>query len=268
MANTILRWCIPARLERRGAVIVLNPDDPVISGALTFGVYERAETAFLCQVLRPGMTFLDVGANVGYYTALAIRHVGETGKIIALEPDRENFQYLERTVAANRAHNVTCVQRAAADRIGTLRLYVSKDNRGDNRLYANDLCDESYDVDVTTVDTLLGECGVNSVDLVKMDVQGFEGHIVQGMERTIRQSKKLIMLTEFWPFGLESAGTCPERFLLGLEQAGLTLYQLRRRGELTRLVDKGLLISQYQGRKYTNIVAVRGNSLPPSLQPR
>lgn len=265
--NTLIRWCIPAQLKRHGATIVLNPNDPVISGALTFGVYENSETSFLCQVFRPGMTFLDVGANVGYYTALAIQRIGEAGRIIALEPDRQSFQYLERTVAANNGRNVCCVQQAAADRQGVLKLYVSKNNRGDNRLYWNDLCDESYDVEITTVDKLLEGYGIDAIDLVKMDVQGFEGHVVRGMKETIQRSKDLIMLTEFWPFGLESAGTDPKNFLLSLEDAGLTLYQVSGKGRLMRVTDKDLLISRYPGRKYTNIVASRRQSLPPSLRP-
>src|SRR5580704_1223481 len=86
IANAVIRRCIPRQVTRHGAVIVLNPNDPVVSGALTFGVYEKPETAFLLSVLRPGMTFLDVGANLGYYTALAIARVGKQGKIVALEP--------------------------------------------------------------------------------------------------------------------------------------------------------------------------------------
>src|SRR5690242_1737917 len=94
LANAIILAVIPARVKRHGAVVVLNPEDPVVSGALATHIYEKPETKFFCQVCRPGMTFLDVGANVGYYTALAIARVGDRGKVIALEPDPENFQYL------------------------------------------------------------------------------------------------------------------------------------------------------------------------------
>ena len=101
MANAVIKRCIPEQVTRHGAVIMLNSNDPVVSGALTFGVYEKPETAFLLSVFRPGMTFLDVGANLGYYTALAITRLGKEGKIIALEPDVENFGFLQKTVRAN-----------------------------------------------------------------------------------------------------------------------------------------------------------------------
>src|ERR1700689_999285 len=92
MANAVIRWCIPSRLKRHGAVILLNQQDAVVSGAITFGVYERAETAFFCAVCRPGMTFLDIGANIGYYAALASGRLGPHGRMIRLEPDPENFR--------------------------------------------------------------------------------------------------------------------------------------------------------------------------------
>jgi len=266
VANAIIRRCIPDRMEQDGAVIVLNPNDPVVSGALALGVYEKPETKFFCKVCRAGMTFLDVGANIGYYSALAMVRIGAAGKVIALEPDPENFRYLQATVAANGAASATCIQKAAAAQSGILKLYVSKNNRGDNRLYPNDLCDRSYDVQVSTVDALLGECGVQCVDLVKIDVQGFEGHVLHGMTETIRRSADLIILTEFWPFGLKSAGSTPESVLLEMEEAGLTLYELTKNGSLAPLADKQSLIKRYPGRNYTNIVAVSGNALPPSVE--
>jgi FkbM family methyltransferase len=243
-----------------GAVIILNPADPVVSGALTFGVYEKPETDFLRSVFRPGMTFLDVGANLGYYTALAIVHIGKDGKIIALEPDAENFSFLQRTVRANHAENVVCIQKAAADREGECTLYVSSENRGDNRLYRNDLCDDSYNVEVSTVDSLLRECGVSGVDLMKIDVQGFERQVFLGMKETIRRSANLIMLMEFWPFGLESAGTNPLEFLKELEAAGLELFELTGRKKLKKVAEKELFISRYPGRRYANIIGLRGDA--------
>lgn len=265
MANAVIRLCIPKQVARHGAIIVLNPNDPVVSGALTFGVYEKPETAFLLSVFRSGMTFLDVGANLGYYTALAIARVGKQGKIVALEPDVENFGFLKKTVQANNADNVVCIQKAAADQAGKLTLYVSSGNRGDNRLYSNDLCDGSYDVDVSTVDIMLQEQGVAKVDLVKIDVQGFERQVFRGMKETIRQSDQMIMLMEFWPFGLESAGTNTLEFLRELEGAGLELFELTAQGKVKKVGDKQQFIARYPGREYANIIAVRGDALPASL---
>jgi len=260
LTHAVIRHIIPAELKVDGATVVLNPNDPVVSGALTFGVYERPETRFFCAACRPGMTFLDIGANVGYYTALAIPRIGSTGRAIALEPDPENFRYLEATIRANRAINVIAIPKAAGAVAGTTALHTSSFNRGDNRLYPNELSDGSCTVEVCTVDDLLANLGVGAVDLIKVDVQGFEGHVLQGMNETIRRSPNLTAMIEFWPFGLQSAGTSPEDFLNQLEQLDLRVYELTKKGTLAPISDKQSLIRRHQGRKYTNIVLFSGSA--------
>ncbi|SVC76482.1 uncharacterized protein METZ01_LOCUS329336, partial [marine metagenome] len=79
LTNWTIRKLLPKSVRRGDATIVLNPRDPVVSGALFFGVYEKSETNFIQHTLKPGMTVLDVGANIGYYTALAARRVGPNG---------------------------------------------------------------------------------------------------------------------------------------------------------------------------------------------
>jgi len=106
---------------------------------------------------------------------------------------------------------------------------------------------------------LLGSAGVESVDLVKIDVQGFEGHVLKGMTRTIQRSNNLILLTEFWPFGLHRAGTSPMDVLMELERAGLRLHELTEKGRLEPLTDKERFIERHGGRKYANIVAMRAS---------
>jgi len=265
LANAAIRHLIPPQLRVNGSTVVLNPNDPVVSGALTAGVYEKPETAFFLEACQPGMTFLDVGANVGYYTALAIPRLG-MGRIIALEPDPESFRYLQQTVAANGRSNTICLQKGAAAEKGTLMLFASDSNRGDNRLYANEFPGTKTQVEVTTIDGLLKELQIPSLDLVKIDVQGFEGHVLRGMETTLRQRGRLVMLMEFWPFGLKSAGTSAEEVLERLERAGLQLFELTAKGMLIPLVDKQDIVARHPGRRYTNIVAYRGDGPPPRLQ--
>ncbi len=256
LANAVIRKLIPSQLKVHGSIVVLNPRDPVVSGALTLGVYEKAETSYFRSVCKPGMIFLDIGANLGYYTALALPVVG-SGRIIALEPDPENFHFLQKTVAANKPARVDCINKAAAGENGTLTLYTSSSNRGDNRLYSNELCEGEVQVDVCTIDSLLPSLGVDSVDLIKMDVQGFEGHVFRGMRKTLRDSRNLVLLSEFWPFGLESAGTPPLQVLEELEAAGLVLHELTPQGRLTPIGDKVKFIERFPNRHYTNIVGLR-----------
>ncbi|MFQ6026496.1 MAG: FkbM family methyltransferase [Dehalococcoidia bacterium] len=258
LTNFVIQKSLPNSVSYGPAVVMLNPSDPVVSGALAFRVYENAERHILYAHCRPGMTFVDIGANIGYYTALATHAVGAEGQVLALEPDPESFQYLRQTVAANNTQNVRCFQLAATDAPGPRRLYLSKDNRGDNRIYEPEPGWESLEIQTVTVDGLLAELEIASVDFIKIDVQGAEGSVIAGMKDTLRNSDGLVVMTEFWPKGLAQCGTDPMDFLNQLEELGLTLYELVKGStELVRVQDKSDLISRYSGRKYGTVLALR-----------
>ncbi len=259
LANWAIRALLPRQIQLGLATVVLNPRDPVVSGALRLRVYERDEIQFFRETCKPGMTVLDVGANLGCYTALAMHHVGETGRVIALEPDPESFGYLQQTVAANTTTGarVECLNTAAAAAPGNLRLYLSTDNRGDNRVYAPGLNWPSVVVPAAPADDLLEARGILQVDLIKIDVQGAEGGVLAGLVRTLARSPRIVVLTEFWPEGLRLAGTTPESMLAALRTAGLQLHELTAGGKLQPLRADAALIASLPGRKYTNLVAMK-----------
>ena len=254
LTNWTIRQLLPKQVEIHGATVVLNPTDPVVSGALHFGVYEKAETRFFQSACRDGMTFLDVGANLGYYTALAARAVGPNGRVLAVEPDPDSFGYLEQTIAANAVGNVQAFPVAASDAPATLPLYISTDNRGDNRLYASGEDRPQVEVTARPLDALLRENKIDTVDLIKIDVQGYEPKVISGLRETIAASPNLTLLTEFWPQGIDEAGEDANEFLQTLRELGLTLHELQPDGSLAELTDDTDLIARHQGRRYTNLI--------------
>lgn len=262
ITNWTIRQLLPKQIQFGEAIVVLNPHDPVVSGALHFGVYEKAETRFFESACRGGMTFLDVGANIGYYTALAARAVGPNGKVVALEPDPESYSYLEKTIDANSAGNVKSFRVAASDAPANLPLFISKDNRGDNRLYASADKRSQVEVEARPIDELLTENNISTVDLIKIDVQGYEPKVIAGLSKTIARSPNLTILTEFWPKGITEAGGEAKMFLDDLRKLGLTLYELRSDGNLSELTDDNDLIFRHQGRKYTNLVGRKEYKTP------
>jgi len=264
ITNWTIRQLLPKQLQFGEATVVLNPTDPVVSGALHFGVYEKAETKFFYTACHDGMTFLDVGANIGYYTALAARIVGPNGNVIALEPDPESYQYLEQTIKANAVGNVQAFQIAASDSPATLPLFISKDNRGDNRLYAPAEKRPQIEVKARPIDELLSENNINTVDFIKIDVQGYEPKVIAGLKKTITGSPNITILMEFWPKGIAEAGGDAKKFLDDLRKLGLTLFELKSEGDLRKLTDDRDLISRHQGRKYTNLVGRKEDHLPQS----
>jgi FkbM family methyltransferase len=259
VANAMIRAVLP-RTVRYGPVrVVLNPKDPVVSGALAFRAYERSELAFVGKSLGRGMTVLDVGANVGLYSVLSGEAVGSSGRVVALEPDPDSFFYLQESIRENGLENVHAVNLAASDQKGVSRLYTSSGNRGDSRLYNNELSDGNIEIHTVRLDDYLPTVGVNELDFVKIDVQGFEGHVLAGLEQTIRRSPRLVMMSEFWPDGLRTAGTSPYELLAQLERWGLKLYELQSGGDTRLLTDKDSFIARWRGRQYTNVVCRKQN---------
>ncbi|MBM3763359.1 MAG: FkbM family methyltransferase [Acidobacteria bacterium] len=180
--------------------------------------------------------------------------------MFAFEPDPENLTFLRKTVAANQFTHVEVVPAAAAAQPGTMRLFTSSQNRGgDNRLYQNELSDGFVDVEVVQMDNYLQNQQVSEVDLIKIDVQGFEAQVLAGLENTIRSSPNLILLSEFWPNGLCRTGANPLQLLQTLQSWGLTLYSLGSQAAIHPIVDFEAFINQYHGRKYTNIVGLKNS---------
>ena len=257
LTNWTIRQLLPKQILFEKVVVVLNPKDPVVSGALRFGVYEKTESQWFQSVCQPGMTFLDVGANIGYYTALGSHLVGLKGKVISLEPDPESFSYLEQTISANNSSNVLAFQVAASDKKTLSPLYISTENRGDNRLYASSEDRTEILVKTQPLDELLFEHNIDQVDLIKIDVQGYEPKVIEGLKKTISRSQQIVLITEFWPKGITDAGADAKVFLDNLRNLGLTLYELKSDGEVTEICDDNDLISRFQGRKYTNLIGCK-----------
>lgn len=186
------------------------------------GLYERFETGFVKRRLKPGHVFLDVGAHIGYYSALAASIVGPKGLVLAFEPEPTNMGLLRRNTERY-GEVVQAREMAVADRPGRATLYLSPENTGDNRLFKvagwQDL-----EVDVTTIDER-PEIDGRPVDFLKMDIQGLELKALIGAKETIARSPRLAGIIEYWPLGLKLNGMKqPEDFLNALRALGLRAY--------------------------------------------
>jgi FkbM family methyltransferase len=250
-ANFFLRAILPRKTRVRGAVVFLNPRDPVVSGGLRLGVYEQDEIGYFCEHFKPGMTFVDVGANVGLYTALAI-HKG-AGRILAVEPFHEALGFLEQTIAANHpscpVHIAAC---AAGPRQEMRPFFTNPDNRGDNRLHSDPMLVNHGEVPVETLDSLCLKQGIKHIDFLKIDVQGSEMLVLKGALRMLQNSPDCRIMTEFWPDGIRRCGSDPLAYLHLLTSSGRTLSILQGGRLFPAQPDD--LTEQTVGRQYRNLV--------------
>ena len=176
---------------------VIPGDLGISSELLMFKTHEPLTTKLLSKELKRGMTCLDVGGNIGYYTLLESDIVGDSGKVIAIEPSPPNFQHLKKNLEIQHSKNVDAYNFAAGDKDGSVNFLVYKESNGSFTIpdgETTNLPGELIKVTAKRIDTFLDELKINHVDFVRMDVEGYESHIIQGMKNTIKKSSPMFQI--------------------------------------------------------------------------
>jgi FkbM family methyltransferase len=157
------------------------------SGAHTYwrGRYEPALAARMSELIKPGMTCYDCGANAGYFTLLMARLSGPSGLVFAFEPLPKNADVLRRNIKANGLQNVTVIEAALANRDGRSTFSTSS-NFSMGRLDAGG----EIEVETARIDSL----GLPLPNVMKVDVEGAEALLIDGAESAILASRPIIFL--------------------------------------------------------------------------
>lgn len=193
----------------------------VMGDNLRRGGYELPERLFIERFVRPGMTFLDVGAHNGYYSLLASRRVGPAGRVVAFEPSPRERRRLRWNLALNRCRNVAVEPCALGAGGGSASLFVVRGREtGFNSLRppALDQPTRQVRVAVDSLDRCAERLGLSAVHFVKLDVEGAELDALRGAEGTLRRFSPAVMCeltdarTEPWGY----RGVDIHDFLAGL----------------------------------------------------
>lgn len=136
--------------------------------------------------------FVDVGAHIGKYTIMMARRLGSRGRVIAFEPDYDNYRVLEKNVSLNQLENVIPLNKSLWREKGKLKLYYPNDKHTDMRTVAWHVNWKHHIVEADTLDNVLKELGIESVDLIKIDVEGAEIEVLEGAKETLKQSPKIV----------------------------------------------------------------------------
>ena len=187
---------------------------------------DRAERELLRKILFKGAVVVDVGTNIGIYSEFLSRYVGPTGVVHSFEPSPDNFNRL--SAATRNLSNVRLTQAVVGERSGECKLYVSDKLNVDHRAYKTDDLRRVVPIEMIALDDYF-KAG-QRVDLVKMDIQGYELHALRGAQRVVQENSDINLLLEFWPAGLEQAGVSWERLVEMLQGSGMTLHLVRTGG--------------------------------------
>lgn len=179
-----------------GLRIFLNTEDlsPVSSSIGTTGRLDLALTELLRKLLKPGMTVVDVGANIGYYTLLSSKIVGTEGRVYAFEPEPYNFDLLNKSIEINNLGNVKVYREAVSDKPGPVKLYLSDSRMPQAHSISRDWGHGSIDVSSTTLDLFWESLGKPNVGLVKIHVGESDQRVMQGAKRLISALKPFIIM--------------------------------------------------------------------------
>lgn len=250
-------------------VLFVNPADPIDTlEAFERDWHEPTLTRLILQTLRPGDTFVDIGANVGYYTVRTAARVGPRGKVYAFEPEPTDFSFLKRNVSANRLSNVVMEQKAVSNRAGSVQLFVSKGFPGDNSIFAVEEARGQISVPAVALDDYFAASG--PVHFVKIDVQGAESLILEGAQRTLRSNPGIKVAVEFYPYGLKMAGSSGERLLQQIRDLDFNIQEVNEAAATIRPVTAEDLLRRYPVRKWlgTNLFLTAGKPEPASGNPQ
>jgi FkbM family methyltransferase len=178
-----------------GGLIYLNLHESAAMVQRAMSAYEPAKHALIRRHLRPGMTFIDVGANKGDFTLLAARLAGNSGTVISIEPAPENHSVLQRSIELNDYTNIRVLQVALSDRDGTANLQIGSTS-GSHTLSPEFNGLRTVAVPTRTLDGVVAEQQLGSVDMIKIDVQGLELAVLRGAAQTLRANPGIILLLD------------------------------------------------------------------------
>ena len=209
-ANHIDRpWVLEGRVPGipRFDFEIHRKDDLFISTQLArANIWEPFETEVIRRLCRRGDFVLDIGGNIGWYSVVVSKVIGTTGRIVAFEPDPDNFALLSRNVArCTDAPRIQLRQQAIGESAGTVKLFLSDINRGDHRIFDDGTDRMAIEVPLASLDSILSNES-RLPDLVKSDTQGSEARIIRGARGLLSSGWRPVFVLEFWPFGLSGSG--------------------------------------------------------------
>jgi FkbM family methyltransferase len=196
-----------------------------VDRTIFMGCYEPLNTCLFKRILHPGGTVVDVGANIGYFSLLAASLVGKTGTVIAVEAHPGNFEILSAVVRRNGLEQVVPVNIGLSDENGSGQVIMADQNEFANRT-ASMVPQPGLSgptVPVRRFDDCISDWNIDVVDLMKLDVDGFETRVVKGASKSLNSGRVKNVIVEFDDHWLRESGSSTEELKALLHAAGFSI---------------------------------------------
>jgi len=198
---------------------MLVPAESPSREELELGLYEPDVTQLITERLRAGMTFIDLGAYSGYYTLLASKLVGSTGRVYCFDPDPRIFPILEENLRRNGCLNVIAVNKGGSDSTGAAVLAPGPLERS---FLSNEPLKGGALVETVRLDDYFRSQVWPAVDLLKMDVEGSEMEVLRGMTELCQRNPNLGLIIESNPFAMARSQVTFSEVVTKLEELGFS----------------------------------------------
>ena len=228
--------------DRYGNKLWLHPHYFIDYQIIAFGIYEPALNRLFNQLVKPGATCLDVGANIGDTTVNLMRLVGSNGRVFAFEPVPHLFEKLRDNVALNPlAQSVSSHRIALSKETGFSKIEIATEgysNQGMAALHHEGPLRFSHTIDIETVtlDDFVQQQNLSRLDLIKIDIQGAEPWFFEGGKSTLLRFKP-DLLFEVSPSDLKSFGLTALDLLKSVEDLGYDCYHVSKYGKILDLIQ-------------------------------
>ncbi len=200
-----------------GFTMLVSGTDEGIGRELAFyRVHEPTVTKLLPGFVRQGDTVLDIGANIGYYALLFSQLVGESGLVVAVEPHPQNAHLLELNLKLNRVTNVKVMPVAVSDETGLAQMFVSSGSNWHSLHPTEHTGQETILVQTVTIDAIVAQLE-RPVNLIRMDIEGWEIKALKGAEGTLRRDRPSLVM-EIHPNYMQQGEV--QNFLVWLQSFG------------------------------------------------
>jgi len=196
--------------------------------------FELKERVFHNAFLRPGDIYLDVGANIGLFTLIAAHKVGNGGHVYAIEPTSTSFQRLLTNIQLNQFTNVSPFRIALSDAIGPVSMQVSEDGYDGRNSLTTPTAGEKFTsemVSALTLDQFVQDQHLaRKITMIKIDVEGWETHVLAGGKAILSTSDAPILQIEFAEEARASAGSTSDELYRNLTDLGYQLFSFQADG--------------------------------------
>jgi FkbM family methyltransferase len=216
---------------RFGIRMNVCPREFIQNRILFFGAWEPNVTVLFDSLLQPGDVVVDVGANVGYYTLLAAKKVGDRGHVYAVEPNPVVRAALNRHLELNGFHNVTIVAGGAWDANTTGMLHVDREDCGGSSLRTLEGSEQAESIRLVRLDDILPQDQQGRIRLIKVDIEGAEAHALRGLSETLAANPQARVIVEVNPTMLAGLGSSADALFEFMAGFGFKPYLIPNRYE-------------------------------------